>query len=62
MFRNRKRADTYEFGLFRLDLVVRQLYLHNKPIPLPGKTFDILKILVEHHGQIVGKEDLINQV
>jgi len=62
MFRNRKRADTYEFGPFRLDVVVRQLYLHNKPIPLPGKTFDILKILVEHHGQIVGKEDLISQV
>lgn len=62
MYRNKKHVEVYEFGPFRLDLMVRRLYLQDNPILLSAKTFDILKILVEHLGQIVTKEELISQV
>lgn len=62
MYLNRKIVEVYEFGPFRLDLMVRRLYLKDNPVLLSAKTFDILKILVEHPGQIVTKEELISQV
>ncbi len=62
MFNSRKQVEVFEFGPFRLDLTVRRLYRQDNPVPLPAKTFDILKILVEHLGQIVTKEELLSQV
>ena len=52
----------YEFGPFRLDLGVRQLFCGDEPIRLPSRTFDILRILVENRGLTTTKEQLISQV
>ncbi|HEX8175520.1 MAG TPA: winged helix-turn-helix domain-containing protein [Pyrinomonadaceae bacterium] len=59
---NRQRIEVYEFDHFRLDLVVRQLFYQEKPVPLSSRTFDILRILVENRGQVVTREELIQQV
>jgi adenylate cyclase len=59
---NRQRMEVYEFGPFRLDLVVRQLFRQDIPVPLPPQTFDILKILVENRGLLVTREELIQQI
>lgn len=54
--------EGYKFGDFRIDIILRRLIRHEEIIPLSSKTFDILKLLVQRHGQIVAKEELISRV
>lgn len=62
MFPSKLRVESYEFRPFRLDLVSRQLFHQSKPLRLPSRTFDILKLLIESRGQVVTKEELIRRV
>src|SRR5689334_22113695 len=52
----------YEFGPFRLDPTERQLIREGKPLQLTPKVFDTLLVLVERHGHLVEKEELIRLV
>jgi DNA-binding winged helix-turn-helix (wHTH) protein/TolB-like protein/Tfp pilus assembly protein PilF len=53
---------TYDFGRFRLKTAERILLREGEPVPLTPKVFDILITLVEHSGQVVGKDDLMRKV
>jgi DNA-binding winged helix-turn-helix (wHTH) protein/TolB-like protein len=53
---------TYEFGPFRLDPAERRLLRDERPIPLTPKCFDLLVILVENSGHLIGKEELIERL
>jgi serine/threonine-protein kinase len=50
----------YEFGLFRLDPIRRRLSYDGKFVPLYPKAVEALIILVEHSGQILEREALVN--
>src|SRR5262245_55711093 len=52
----------YEFGLYRLDGAERLLWRDGEPVPLQPKVFDLLLALVERHGRLVEKEELMNVV
>jgi TolB-like protein/Flp pilus assembly protein TadD len=52
----------FEFGRFRLDAKERLLLKNGQPVSLAPKAFDILRILLENHGRVVSKDDLLNQV
>ena len=52
----------YEFGPFRLEVKEHRLVREGRPIPLTGKAFDTLRVLVERHGSLVSKRDLMNAV
>jgi len=52
----------YEFGPFRLKVKEHRLVREGRPIPLTGKAFDTLRALVERHGTLVSKRDLMNAV
>ncbi|HEX6189836.1 MAG TPA: winged helix-turn-helix domain-containing protein [Pyrinomonadaceae bacterium] len=52
----------YEFGNFRIDAGERVLLRDGVPLTLPPKVFDTLLALVERHGHIVEKEELIQTV
>jgi Tol biopolymer transport system component/DNA-binding winged helix-turn-helix (wHTH) protein len=54
--------DWYEFGEFRLDAGERRLLREGKPVPLPPKAFDLLLVLVKHHGHRMGKDELLKSV
>ena len=54
--------DWYEFGHFRLDAGERRLLREGKPVPLPPKAFDLLLVLVKHHGHRMGKDELLKSV
>lgn len=60
------RQDTsntvYEFGPFRLELREHRLLRKGAPIPLPGKAFQTLRVLVEARGNLVSKQDLMTAV
>ncbi|HJQ27021.1 MAG TPA: winged helix-turn-helix domain-containing protein [Blastocatellia bacterium] len=49
----------YEFGPFRIDAERRLLLRDGEPVPLTPKVFDTLLLLVEHHGQVLEKEQMI---
>ncbi|HET9532145.1 MAG TPA: winged helix-turn-helix domain-containing protein, partial [Blastocatellia bacterium] len=52
----------YEFGPFRIDPSQRVLFREGKPVLLPPKVFETLLALVEHSGQIVEKDKLLEEV
>jgi adenylate cyclase len=52
----------YEFGPFRLEVREHRLVREGRPIPLAGKAFDTLRVLVERHGTLVSKRDLMDSV
>lgn len=52
----------YEFGPYLLDPVERILWREKQLVPLTAKVFDILVLLVCHHGHLVGKEELMRSV
>jgi DNA-binding winged helix-turn-helix (wHTH) protein/tetratricopeptide (TPR) repeat protein len=51
-----------EFGPWRLDAAQHLLFHHGAHIPLQPKAFEILWALVERHGEVVSKEELIERV
>ena len=52
----------YEFGPFRLIPSERQLLRDNQPVSLTPKTFDLLVLLVENGGHLLGKEVLLKRI
>jgi DNA-binding winged helix-turn-helix (wHTH) protein/TolB-like protein/Flp pilus assembly protein TadD len=52
----------YEFDSFRLDPVRRVLLRDGEPVALKPKAFETLLALVERHGEVVEKHDLITRV
>ena len=53
---------SYEFPPFCLDPAKRVLLRDGDRIPLTQKAFATLLVLLEHHGQTVGKDELISRV
>jgi TolB-like protein/DNA-binding winged helix-turn-helix (wHTH) protein len=52
----------YEFGPFRLDPCEHTLWRDGRVVPLRPKVFDILLVLVERHGHLVEKDELMRLV
>jgi DNA-binding winged helix-turn-helix (wHTH) protein/Flp pilus assembly protein TadD len=52
----------YAFGTYRLDPVKRLLLQGGEPVPLSPKDFDLLLALVEQHGEVLVKEELLREV
>ena len=52
----------YEFGPFLLDPAERVLMREGRPVPLTPKVFDLLVVLVENGGRLLGKKDLMEAV
>ena len=52
----------YEFGPFRVEPGERRLLRSSLPIPIAGKVFDTLCVLLERHGKLVSKQELLQAV
>jgi len=52
----------YEFGPFRIDPDKRLLLRDGKALPLPPKPFDMLLALVEHRGEVLEKDRLLEML
>ena len=58
-----ERADTvYRFGPFRLEVREHRLVREGRSIPLTGKAFQTLRVLVERRGALVSKRELMSAV
>jgi len=56
------QRQCYEFGAFRLDAQERLLLRDGATISLTPKAFDLLLALVERHGRLVDKEELLQTI
>src|SRR5215831_7609243 len=52
----------YEFGPFRLDAAEHLLLRDGEAVPLTPKAFDLLLALVERHGHLLEKDELLRTV
>src|SRR5512134_1603398 len=52
----------YRFGRFELQPRERRLLSKGRPVPLPGKAFDLLVCLVSRAPQLVRKDELLTIV
>ena len=52
----------YEFGPFRIDALKRVLLREGEVVPLKAKAFDTLLVLVQHHGEVLEKDDLMERL
>jgi TolB-like protein/DNA-binding winged helix-turn-helix (wHTH) protein/Flp pilus assembly protein TadD len=51
--------QVYEFGAFRLDAEKRSLERDGQVVALAPKAFDMLLVLVRHHGEVLDKDRLM---
>jgi Tol biopolymer transport system component/DNA-binding winged helix-turn-helix (wHTH) protein len=59
MINNEHGAMAYEFGPFRLEPGDYLLTRSGDPVAVPPKVFELLVVLVQHHGHTVEKESLM---
>ena len=57
-----QRQTRYRFGEFALDPAQGILSARGREIPLAGKAFDTLRVLVENAGRIVSKQELLDRL
>lgn len=55
-------SRVYDFGPFFLDPSERRLLNDGKPVALTPKCFDLLVILVENSGHLLGKDELLERL
>ena len=55
-------TNDFEFGEFLLDTKEKVLFRDGKPVSITPKTFQLLCALVENHGRLVEKEELMKMV
>jgi TolB-like protein/DNA-binding winged helix-turn-helix (wHTH) protein/Tfp pilus assembly protein PilF len=58
----RQQPQVFEFGPFQLDVAERLLRREGQILALTPKAFETLLVLVENHGRLVSKEDLMKRL
>jgi len=57
-----RASSVYEFGPFRLEVREHRLLREDRAVTLTGKAFHTLRVLVERHGELVSKPELMSAV
>src|SRR6266568_4879374 len=55
-------SNLYSFGEFRVDTQSRVLRRGEEPIALTPKAFEVLLLLIQHSGEVVNKDELMQTV
>lgn len=58
----RQRFEEFAFGDIRLHLRARQVFRAGKEVQLTRKEFDLLRYLVEHRGEVLTRDRLLDEV
>ena len=56
--RAERRRLVYEWGEWEVDLARRELRVRGVSIPIGGRAFEIIEVLVQSAGELVTKNDL----
>jgi DNA-binding response OmpR family regulator len=55
-------AEVFQFGSVRVDFRSAEVINNGQPIELSAKEFKLLKHLIERRGQILSRDDLLDEV
>lgn len=55
-------TQTAEFGDVSVDFVKQELLKGKKPVKLSAKEFQLLKYFVEHHGNVISRDQLLDDI
>lgn len=58
----RTAGAVYEFGSFKLEIAEQRLLRDGVAVSLAPKEFETLRLLVERHGRLVTKQELLDRV
>lgn len=58
----KKVKHFYEFGPFRIDVANGLLLRNGVPIPLTSKALELLLVLIENAGEVLGRDELLKLV
>lgn len=58
----RQKVEEFAFGNVRLRLRPRQAFKAGREVPLTRKEFDLLRYLVEHRGEVLTRDRLLDEV
>src|SRR5687768_9301563 len=56
------KGNKVRFGEFLLDTKEKVLFRAGEPVPMTPKPFELLLVLIENHGHLVEKNELIERV
>jgi len=56
------RRTVYEFGEWEADLGRRELRVRGRFVPVGGRAFEIMEVLLQSAGELVSKDDLMHRV
>ncbi|MGA8758372.1 MAG: winged helix-turn-helix domain-containing protein [Stellaceae bacterium] len=59
---SRRTRPIYASGECEVDLVRRELRVHGAPVPIGGRAFDFLEVLIQSAGELVTKDELMDQL
>jgi len=57
-----EKSQVYEFDEFRLDVARRRLLRGGEVVPIYSKAFDLLMLLVQHNGNDLAKEEILETI
>ena len=58
----RRAPGTLEANGVRLDLAARRVTADGVELQLANKEFELLRVLMQHAGQVVSREDILNEI
>ena len=56
------RKTPIEIGAIALDPASRTVTRHGAPVELAAKEFDLLRLLMSHAGEVIGREEIMDEV
>jgi DNA-binding winged helix-turn-helix (wHTH) protein len=54
--------SVYESGEWEIDLARRELRARGVPVPIGGRAFEVIEVLVQSAGELVTKSELMDRV
>ncbi len=57
-----QKINSYSFGDISLDFKRMEAFKNNKPVKLSTKEFEVIRFLIEHEGEVVTRDQLLNEV
>ena len=56
------QRPVYVLGMWEVDLSRRELRASGAAVPIGGRAFDIIEVLLRASGELVAKDDIMSQV
>jgi DNA-binding response OmpR family regulator len=60
--RRERKSETYRFGEIELDFTGHRAFRKAKPLDLSAREFAILKYFIEHPGETISRDQLLDEV